>query len=139
VNNAFGNQLEVGPLPHGGRLGFVMALQDNGPLAVTIEKVEPLLFPAVSGGTRLFFGPGPGELTQPARLVPTGGVKIPAHQARTFGFDINIRQCKPSQSSGNTISTTAVTITYRIAGVRRTATVPLAQFAVALTGANPCP
>jgi len=129
VENTYGAEVIVGPLPNGGRMGLLIDLQNNGRFPVTVEKVEPILGKPFSNGTRLFASrdkSGAG-----GNQAPATAITLPAHQSRTMGLAIDVRKCQPDYTGVRAI-TTDVVLTYRFAGIRHKARVPMHEFAVSL-------
>ncbi len=136
VDNMFGLEEVVGPLPRGGRMGFLVSLRNQGRFAVTIVGVQPLLLDPLSRGTRFFAGPD----DMSSDVKPTTHLTIPAHATRVVGFAIDVRPCSPGTptAGGLRYSVDRVTFIYRFAGGTHTATVPLYHFAASVAFPTSC-
>lgn len=131
----FGQEVQVGPLRQGNRFGLLITLQNTGPVPVTIESVGPLLFPIAVSDTRGF---AVRDETDPrSAFVPLPGLTIQGHSNRTVAVAAQLRNC-PRSPPGTGSSVQQLQFTYRVLGVRRTATVPLEEKAATLLRPPTC-
>ncbi len=137
VENAFGDDERIGPVPRGGRIGFVINLSNTGRFPVSVVGVRSLLDDYLSSDTRLFAATD--ERNPQATLAPVSAVSLPAHSSRTVGFAINVRRCDPTVHTGGWAIVQGVTLRYRFDGLTHTANVPLTGLAVSLGLPDPCP
>jgi hypothetical protein len=136
LENTFGSELVVRPMPQGGRLGLLVDLRNRGPLPVTVLGVEPLLLEGYSRGTRLFVG---DDADSAATLRPARSFTVPAHGYRTVGFAVDVRtDCAPG-TPGSRVTVDQVRLRYRFAGIPRTRTIHLNELAVSLDAPPTCP
>lgn len=125
----------MGPLPHGGRLGFVIDLSNDGRFPVTVVGVDPILPPIYSRGTRMFVARDKAD--PEGSLVPARSFTLPAHGSRTVAFSIDVRDCKHA-SAGTEVIIEQFHLTYRFLGIRHTTWIPLQNVAVALSAPPRC-
>jgi hypothetical protein len=137
ASNTFGSEWIVGPMPHGGRLGIVVDVSNDGPVPVVVDGVEPVLPDVYSAGTDLFVADQSAEEAI-STMVRTPRFTVPAHGYRTVGFAVDVRRdCAPTPGRA-TVTVTGVELRYHLAGVPRTSFVPLHEMAVSLDEAPSC-
>jgi hypothetical protein len=137
ADNVFGSEWVVGPMPHGGRVGVVVDVSNDGPLPVVVDGVEPTLPEGYSAGTDLFVA-DQGAEEAIGSMARTTRFTVPAHGYRTVGFAVDLRRdCAPAPGRA-TVTITGVTLRYRLAGVRRSSSVELHEMAVSLDEAPSC-
>src|SRR3954454_5819134 len=131
LHNTFGSGIVAPPMPNGGRLGVVMDLSNRSPLPVTVLGVEPfLLEKTYSRGTRVFVDAGAEDAMGSLKAVDR--FTVLAHGSRTVGFAVDVRaDCQPGNRD-HTVTTDVVRLRYRFAGIPRTRTIELHEFAVSL-------
>jgi hypothetical protein len=135
LENAFGSEIVVRPMPKGGRLGLVVDLRNRSPLPVTVLGVEPFLLEGYSRGTRLFVGDDRDPM---GSLRPADSFTVPAHGYRTVGFAVDVRaDCAPG-SPGSRVTMDEVRLRYRFGGIPRTRSIRLNELAVSLAAPPTC-
>jgi len=136
LQNTFGSELVVPPMPRGGRLGLVLDLHNRSPLPVTVLGVEPFLLDGYSRGTQLFVDTVD---TDPVpSLRPANRFTVPAHGTRTVGLAVDVRSDCDAGTPGSTITSSQVRLRYRFAGIPRTRTIQLHELAVSLAAPPTC-
>jgi hypothetical protein len=138
LDNTFGSEIVVRPMPKGGRLGLVVDLRNRSPLPVTVLGVEPFLLEGYSRGTRLFVGDDRDDRDPMGSLRPADHFTVPAHGYRTVGFAVDVRaDCAPG-SSGSRVTMDQVRLRYRFGGIPRTRSIQLNELAVSLAAPPTC-
>jgi hypothetical protein len=134
-SNVFGNEVVIGPLAAGGRIGLLVDLQNTGRYPVVVEGIDPVFPTGISRGSQLFVATDPRDPERTMR--PAHTFTVPAHGYRSIGVAVDVRGCPPA-SVDNLLSIRQITLHYRFGWVRHTATIPLDEFALALAGPPSC-
>jgi hypothetical protein len=130
VANVLGDEVTVGPYPHGGRYGVTFRLANNGRFPVVVTGVEPEGDQVGGPPPRLFVATDRRQ-SEPSDYVPARPFTIAPHHSRAIALAVSVRPgC--AQAAAQASATTLLRVHYRFAGLPHSASVQFQGFALLL-------